>query len=102
MQSGPQQINLKDHSTACPIGLYFIQDDEDIDHRKQNSITGPGEQNFCSSYGRPQIFDGQTTLYPYNTMINLIEETDCFKDVPDPKGVYNFIEKFKNFNTLRK
>ena len=31
MKRGPQRIDLRDHSTACPIGLYFMQDDDSDD-----------------------------------------------------------------------
>jgi len=70
-------------STACPFGLFFSQDDSD-------------------GIDRPHIFHGENGFYPLKTSFNLVEETDCFKDVTDEKGVYSFIEKFKNFNTLRK
>lgn len=54
MKRGPQRIDLRDHSTACPIGLYFMQDDDsdDDDVQKINSGDQCGHNN-VSAYGRP-------------------------------------------------
>lgn len=96
MLKGPQKLDLKDYSTACPIGLYIMQDEDvmsDSDMRSPFPIP---------NYGRPKVFGNSNPMFPYSIMVNLVEETDCFKDVADSKGVYTFIEKFKNFNTLRK